>query len=386
MTRLILLIMSITIASTHFTSCGDAQFAAQQGGTGDVKPETPPVPTNELMGLTWFWECEADPLQMPPPEAGEQQIKGRGEHKVLADRVKQGLPVTMRGRVCPPVNFARDIVFVIDVSGSMAQSDQGNDPIRSGTCGRKSAIDSIVNTISQQKGDARFGVVTFSSSGYTTRESTALFLSTDSLYADLGGTTSATNVICDALGGTNYASGLSRAKTLLENGRRDALKEIYFVSDGVPEDPDPAQALATSLKTTGVLISGKSIKVQIATVLLRGTQSGSASNDNTISNIASLDQAGKPLYVTASKATDLARIINELAANEIKTGAISYRPIGSKEWKILSIKEKMTGYDFKLPPIKVSYEEAPQGVEVKFEYEDKRGKKYENGGTIRWES
>jgi uncharacterized protein YegL len=280
------------------------------------------------------------------------------------------------------VKYPRDIVFVIDVSGSMSETGQGkpNDGLKNGTCGRKSAIESIISGITSQGGDTRFGVVTFSSEQGFNNESSALFADRVNLFADIGTAGNSSQIICAAKGGTKYKSGFDRARDLLSIGRRGALKEIYFVSDGAPEDGVEATQVADELREIGVSVGGKSHLVQIATIML-----GSA-DASKLKTMASVDKAGVALHAESVNAKDLAATINKLSANEIDDGFIKYRSIGSDVWTEIRLRENMIGYDFTIPTFKLKSSEAPNGLEVRFEYHDQHNNIYESGGNIKWKA
>lgn len=366
------------------TACGNASFEGNTGGR-PVKPLTPGgsegSPESTLTSLTWYWQCDSDPGAAPTTKGGDMVITGKGNHEFKKEQFGAGIPVTVGGRVCPAAKYPRDIVFVIDVSTSMAHSNQGNDPLVNNSCERLKAVETIISNITALGGDARFGVVTFSGSGKGT-QSSSLFADKENLFADVSGGLSAASVLCATISSTNYSDGLNRAKKLLEGARDGALKEIYFVSDGIPDDGDknPSSSLATALKRDGVKVSstGTAAPVQIATVMM-----GSAS-DNDLKAMASVDKAGASLHARSTEASKLAETLSSLADNEIDDGVIRHRPTGSQAWTEIPLKPNMKGHDFSVPSFQVNPESAPNGMDLQFEYRDQHNNKYSSGGNIVW--
>ncbi|MCD8250079.1 MAG: hypothetical protein LUC60_09565 [Lachnospiraceae bacterium] len=179
------------------------------------------------------------------------------------------LTLTVSGDSTSTVSGKVDIVYILDVSGSMGQELEGTDWGIDDRYERWEAAASAVITLtkaisSDESIDARFSSVIFASNGDGNKE-------TDKYYADIynelydansdgtyndavvlqSWTNSATSLIgslptkidvhiygqedtyCNGLGsGTNYKAGLISSKTLLESTRDDATTIVIFVSDG----------------------------------------------------------------------------------------------------------------------------------------------------------
>jgi hypothetical protein len=87
----------------------------------------------------------------------EAVINGHGTYAFDPFELQSAV-LEVSGEVCPPEKIRRDIVFVIDVSGSMS----ANDPLDQGTCGRLKAVQEVIAR-SPADGTSAFGVVTFES-------------------------------------------------------------------------------------------------------------------------------------------------------------------------------------------------------------------------------
>ncbi len=338
---------------------------------GDKNPATPPP----FASLTWFWQCDSDLVTAPAPKTDKDVVvEGIGPHDLNRDRLR-GTPVTVSGHVCPPAQLPRDIVFVIDVSGSM----KDNDPRIGDSCGRLTAIQSVIAAV--PAGSTKFGLTTFNS--LQDQTTTGLFDTEAELFANIAPAGNIADVVCKATidpgqGGTNYDAGLTQAGVLLQLGRDNATKEIYFVSDGQPDGGKEGLAIADSLKNTGVAIGTDSITVTIATVMLKG-------NDRVLQDqIASRDAKGQPLYAFVANTSQLTEVLTKLAANDIAGGDVKYRPIGAVNYTTLTLMDHLQGFNFTLPSFNIDIDKAPVGLELLFEYFDQHDNRYSTGGKLLW--
>lgn len=346
---------------------GGPQEPVGDGGDPNLEP---------FAALNWYWECAAAPGGEPTP-AGEDEVvvAGKGPHRFARQQLS-GTSVTFSGRVCPPAQVPRDIVFVIDTSGSM----RDNDPLVGGTCGRLNAVQQVIASATAA-GTSRFGVVTFSSGV----DATTVGLSTTEteLFTDLtrGIPANVASVLCATNGSTNYNVGLSQASTLLRMGRPDATKEVYFVSDGQPDPSDQdGVAIAGALKGIGVSVGTKFVPVTIATVMLAGVDRVMAQS------IASKGANGQPLHANVAQTGELTKVLTDLAANDIVSAFFKYRAIGSPDWNEVDILAYMQDFDFTLPPITIDVEDPAAGIEVQYEYKDAHGQLTTTGGMLEWTS
>lgn len=377
--RLVMLIWSLSLVScgsSDFSSPGNPNSSDQTPVPTD-KP-TPVSPSVTLTSLNWFWQCASDPGTIPPSSVTNGVVQDGGDHIFSETNFTFNVPVTMSGRLCPPAKYPRDIVLVIDVSGSMGGVG-GNDKLKNSTCGRLAAVESIVNSVGSQGNDARFAIVTFSDG--IKAQSTAMFSDKKSLYADIAGSKDLSAVLCQSDGGTAYGQGLSGAEKILSSSRPVATKEIYFISDGAPEDGSAGVDIAQRLKMTGVTIKDKPMPVQVASILL-GNQTDGAK----LRELASIGVDSKPLFALATDASQLASTLSALAANDIDSGIIKYRAIGSTKWTEVSLKGLIKDYNFTIPAFNASTQTAPLGLEARFEYRDLHSNVYTSGGTLKWQT
>ncbi len=372
--------------SLHF-GCGSADFAGSSApaqkppqSQDAKKPEPKPGPGGadggvaKGEGVQWFFQCETDLVPTPTPvNPRDDLIEGAGDHYYPGANAA-GLPVTFSGHICKPASLPRDIVFVIDTSGSMF----ANDFPRGGTCSRLEAIQSVINSITP--GTAQFGIATFSSG--LGRSSSGLSPDANTLFADVSGGGNIADVVCAYDGDTNYTAGMRRGGELLATGRPDATKEIYFISDGQPTQGNTGIAEAEQLKNVGVTIGQDTIKATIATVMLNGT------DEVLEKSIASKDANGKPLHAYVGQAGNLAQTLTALSQNGFSKGQLKYRPLNPQQkdakWEVIDITPSLKGLDFILPSIKIDREQAKEGLEVEVEYFDMHDNHYTIGGKLLW--
>lgn len=375
------------LALMFATGCGsDTDF----GGKSESSANSTPNPKNPngkkpvepdgghdpsldpLASLTWFWQCTAAPGTEPTPAADEAVVENEGPHNFYRENLT-GTPVTFKGHLCPPAQAARDIIFVIDVSGSMGGSEN-NDPRIGNSCGRLSAVQSVI--AATPPGQARFGIVTFGTGLMKT--SSALFETQDQLFANVAPVGSIADVLCAANGSTYYDDGLKQAAALLKAGRPDASKEIYLVSDGQPSFGHDGIFDAQTLKTVGVNVGTSFLPVTIATVMLAGV-------DTVLEqSIASRDVNGLPLHAYVAKTGELTKALTALATNAIVSAALQYRSIGATAYTTLDLMAYLQGYDFTLPSFTIDMSDGAPGIEVLYEYKDQRGHSVSTGGKILW--
>ena len=293
----------------------------------------------------------------------------------FASKSVHATPITVEGQLCQPTQLKRDIVFVIDVSGSMA-NPQNHDPRVSNSCGRLNALQTVIASVAKA-GLTRFGLVTFSS---TVQMTTGGFSSSGaSLYSNMlsiSKTSQLADIVCAGNGGTNYDDALTGAANILKGSTDpNTSREIYFISDG---EPDPSQydgvAIANNLKSSGVTI---------ATLMLIGDDQG-------LQAISSIDQTDpnktRLLNLEVADAAQLAATLTQLAQNYLVSGTIKYHAIGSNQWVSFDLMAIQKNFQFKLAAFPTDAQLAPYGLEVSLDYWDKRGMHYGNVGQVLWSS
>ncbi len=382
-------VTSWMMAFSLLLGCGGANFAGSGGGGGDGKsgsgsdanakdgkgnPGDTDIGLGQGDGLQWFFQCETDLVPTPSPvNPKDELIEGSGPHYYPKSKA-EGLPVTFSGHICRPATLPRDIVFVIDTSGSMLFND-----VRLGnSCGRLEAIQAVIASIAP--GSARFAIATFSSG--LGRSSSSLHADPQAMFNEVSGGGNHADVLCAADGDTNYTAGMRKATELLGTGRTGATKEVYFISDGQPTQGNTGIPEAEALRNVGVTIGQEKMKATIATVMLNGT-------DQVLENsIASKDAQGKPLHAYVTQAGSLAQVLTNLSQNAFSKGQLKYRALNSQskdgKWEILDITSSLQGLDFILPSIKIDREQAKEGLEVEVEYFDMHDNHYTIGGRLEW--
>jgi hypothetical protein len=309
-------------------------------------------------------------------------IAGPGPHQIDTEWSKH-TPLKISGNLCPPEVKSRDIVFVVDVSGSMTSGGgplglgSGNDPANGvGTCGRYNAIDELMSSILSVNGMSRFAAATFAGEGAIRPRSSGLFGTEAELYIDLansGGQSDPKDVLCAGSGSTSYFQGLLAASNIFQtSGRPDATKEIFFISDGANVDEiEESKALANDLRSQGVVI---------ATVMLSG--------DDTFLRryIASKDSSGRLLHGYAASASQLAQVLSNLTTNSIERAEVRYRELSQTDWEVVDFTSGVDGNNFVVPDIFMDFDNDSAGVELSVVYWDKLGKEVANGGVLEWDA
>ncbi|MCD7746564.1 MAG: DUF2272 domain-containing protein [Lachnospiraceae bacterium] len=147
------------------------------------------------------------------------------------------LTLTVTGAVATTEEPAKvDIIYVLDVSGSMAygmnaNSSQGVSSTQTRLYYATSAIKTLTNSLdSNEDLDVQYALVTFSGStgDGTYNDATTVQGWTDSA------STLTSKLPTSAVGGTNYQAGLMKAADLLDSAREGAITVVVFISDGDP--------------------------------------------------------------------------------------------------------------------------------------------------------
>jgi hypothetical protein len=370
----------VTAFAMAMASCGSSDFQSGNGNdkfqSGDGKPREPGEydPTVHGSYLTWFLPCDENSGEPESPDGKKVLFKGSGDHKVnKADVAKH--PIVFSGKVCAVTSMRRDVVLVVDVSGSMTD----NDPRRNNTCARLRAVDQVVR-VAARSAENQFAIVTFSDG--VEAASSRFFTDPDELYRDLSPGGNVADVLCAEQGGTNYRSGLQESWNKLVLGRKDALKEVYFLSDGAPDRGKEGSDIAAQLKNGGVVIDGKSIKTTIATIMVGGA------NDAVLRDkIASTTPDGTLLHARAD-AGNLTTIMAQLAQNSIQSGQLLYRSLNGAAtgtWQKVDLRPYIVEGGFVLPSMAVNPSTVTSGIEIRLEYVDRAGQKFTITGRLLWE-
>jgi Mg-chelatase subunit ChlD len=159
-------------------------------------------------------------IQLGIPCSGGASV---GDRNVAIDK---GGQVTVTGDICVPEiasTVAADIVFAVDVSGSMGTNDK--------KCQRREAVKAVVEKIKSSlraNDSVRFGFVKFESSSHVVSGLTDVGRAAE-LMND--------NSLCDVRGNTNFENAFKDVYGILrDSGSRK--KIVYFLSDGMPTQSD----------------------------------------------------------------------------------------------------------------------------------------------------
>jgi uncharacterized protein YegL len=313
------------------------------------EPTSPPVPDPEPSShsLTGSWMCE----QAPDIEVNGKTLKSvtDGVYEVKLAEIDD-VNLSINGQLCSPTDAVRDIVFVVDISGSMAT----NDPIQNNTCGRRDAIEAVVTALGSNA-DARVGLVTF---GTTVMQSTPDFMKPADF---LSSNYFSTNVTCYNGGGTNYSAGLSEVKTILSASRQEAKREIYMISDGHP-------TLGDGLLEASDLKDSSQFDATIATLMLKGV-------DTVLKQIATMTAEGKLLHAVTETRDQLVSLLTDLAKSQIDKAELVMEEV-SGSLQTLSL-EVMDDLSFTTSIEGINPKDYPSGVTFALVYTDDRGKVYQ---------
>jgi hypothetical protein len=370
--------MGATIAALLLACGSDTAFQGSHAPSADANPQPSPSPLPQppqpspaaaLVELEWNWECHAEDnnLNLVDSDLSPVQVpmSGGGLHtlNVLSD---DELLIKLNRTHCRTTDAPRDVVFIIDVSGSM----RDNDPTdrATGNCGRYDAVNSIIEAARERNADIKAAIVTFDDRMINT---SGRLMALDLLEASPSFNKS---TLCAMGGGTNYQAGLAEAINLFADARPGAVREVYFVSDGVPDSGREGEAEAKILKDP------VRVNATIATLMIQG-------RDEKLINIASRDRSGQPLHRRTSDAKQLASLIDELSRKDVTRGTISYRAVGSDDWYVQDFSESLALDQATIELPSLSRKRFPRGIQFKIEYLDNLGIIFSTEvATIRWQS
>lgn len=273
----------------------------------------------------------------------------------------------------------RDIVLVVDVSGST----QDSDPTRKedGKCARYEAVRSVIN-LAKAQSNARFAVITFDT--HVVRSSRAFYSSLEDMFPG----ESPKTILCQHGESTNYTEALEAAReTFINDSINGHLKELYFVSDGLPryvsgsygyecsyyQDFCSGIPQAQALKNSGVILG---------TVMLGNDSNGSAYLRD---YIAGMGPDNQKLHVQANDASQLVEKLSQLAADNLVSGRIYYRDMGTTLWRSMDMVPITQAGEFRSFPILFDSNLFPNGMEVQIRYSTSRGFSHSGFATIRWQ-
>ena len=229
--------------------------ASCSGGTFADEP-TSPVKIREPLTLTSPLGCHGDNWRQDFLDGSVTPENREGEHhlepNVLQADPKLSLKVT--GKFCPPPSLGDGrILFTIDVSGSMSDTD-----LRSGdSCGRLDAVKAVIDQASNSQNIEAAAVLFHNSvvqtasftdlatfrSQYLKPEVFCTFYTEKSSKSNLPGYTETKTA------GTDYKKALEKVSELLATVKDGPEKKVvYFLSDGKPDTGDEGQQIAETIR------------------------------------------------------------------------------------------------------------------------------------------
>lgn len=371
--RVALLLLSVSCGSPAFLGVGAsaANSAARvddSAPSGDViaTPHERDEGTVERRRLAWHFPCE-------DTEAwswGDYSFIGQGVYSKNM-RGAQTLELTISGILCDTRYLPRDVVFVIDTSASMRE----NDPrAKDGSCARSQAMDQMSAYLSHFE-NARVGLVTYNS---TADELYNHLVPAGEFYKEyVAQHARMEEFLCHADNYTNYRNALLKTERLLNTGRTNSFREIYFFSDG-----EPQEAFFSSLDPAGLDVARRLRKsATIATVGLGKT--GILEED-----IASRVN-GKPLHRQAEQLNELFILLRELVQTKNIGAELTYRYLGAAAGHTIDIHRELNvgeGEFFQLSPLLFTIDaddpEKNKGIIIEIKYWDSNGNTYHASGEI----
>ena len=328
----------------------------------------------------WFLPCDGTD-RAPVAAPGQIVISGRSFNSVRENF--SGTKITFQGRVCPPRDLPRDVVFLIDVSASMGYSD--GDPVVGGTCKRLTQLESMIAGF---PAGTNFGVVAYEET--ISAASRSLFTTKAALYDDLTqhGSIPIANIICGWTNQGFFDVGMTRAKTLLSMGRaRDVQKDLVIITDGdstvAPTNTHLMTGIqtATDLRTIGVVAGGAPpIKVQIA-----GLRVASGQVDKYLALTASADLNGITMVDDVLQSPRMNSRLGNLSMGVLSTATLVYGPAGSATTTLIDLKAGLAAdYSFRVSTGYLALSRDQIGYDVSVNSLDMRGNANSVTGRLNW--
>lgn len=148
----------------------------------------------------------------PPPAVEVYSSCTQGPVQTVDVHGRVGAKLVIEGELCPVAQANLNLVFVVDRSGSMGESDP--------SCQRLAAVEGVVRAL--QAPGVRFGLIAFSSKAEAV------------LPLQAGETFLSNNLVslCDNQGGTNYEAAFGSALAMVRGQQGTSV--VNFITDGAP--------------------------------------------------------------------------------------------------------------------------------------------------------
>ena len=363
------------LMATLLISCNTKESLISSGAEN---PELP-ITKSFVNTVSVFWGTE-DP--------SNAELKLAGDQNHILDRSKFNRTGLTLGGVVKTNPITRDIVFVVDVSGSMGPHTvngirkPGSDPLANGNCYRLRAVKAAIDSTKAQ-GPSRFSVITFNNG--VLRSPRGFFSSLEHMFPN----EDLTSIFCAAIGGTNYTNALSEAISVIELSPSTHLREVYFLTDGEPMDIFPGtdnhcnyqhpfcngRAQAITLRET--------MGATLGTLMLGNNSTGNLYLQN---NIAGRDAHNSPLHVQAANSLDLINSLFSLSRDNLVQGTILVRAKNTQTWSGFNMLSITANGQFKTESFAFDSSLYPEGIEMSVEYETERGHYHTGFASITWGS
>jgi len=316
------------------------------------------------------------------PSSAQLKLSGDTHHAVESakfNKTKLSLGGMIKTNPRP-----RDILFLVDVSGSMQFGQPntlpGSDPLINGSCGRLRAVQTAIQATKAQ-GISRFAVVTFNR--VVVRSSGGYFSSLEEMFPN----SVLTDIFCAGIDGTNYTNALREAITVLNQSPASHLKELYFLTDGEPMDIFPDSHTRCDFRYTYCNGANEanfiknSMGALLGTLMLGENPTGNMYLEN---HIAGVGPSGELLHINASNSVELVESLSVLSRDNITEGAIAYRGMHQNTWSYMNMLPMVSQGKFKSHEIEFDSTLFPQGIEVRLYYNTERGHTHTGFASITW--
>jgi len=363
--RVALLVLSMSCGRAYFNVPANLQDGSDARGVEPAEPSAEVIATaldsyETRQRLAWHFPCkEGGGWSLSEHDFIGQGVYSKNMHRTNA------LELTISGLLCDTRYLPRDVVFVIDTSASMRH----NDPMTAdGSCARSRAMDRMVAYLSRFD-NARVGLVAYNS--YVSVMHDQLVPATK-FYADyMAIHTRMQEFLCYADFYTNYRRALLQTEELLNTGRTDSFREIYFFSDG-----EPRESLFSLENPAGLHIAKRLRKN--ATIATIGLGQTGILQENIASRVN-----GEPLHRQADKLDELFGLLRELVQTKNVSAELTYRYLGTEESYLIDISKETGAVEnefFQLDPLLFTIDaDDPQknkGIAIEIKYGDSNGNTY----------
>ncbi len=348
-------------------------YSGEADGVGDLptkEPEAPADPVlegDQSLALHWEFPCDAETESSFTQTDDKISMTG-AEHFAFPLQKYDHYSLVSSGQVCLPSEKPRDILFIVDVSGSMKSDEAVN-----GSCYRSRAMEAIFENLASSANN-RYALLTFHAQ--VEANSGGFYASKDALFQQIGA--SPVDTLCPWLADTNYTAAFSAAEMVMAQSRSNANLEIYFISDGGPSgDASTGPAIAQKMKDQGFLIDGLIKTVRISTMMIGG-------ENGVMKMIASKKVGGEPYYLESQNFDQIEASLLQFLSPGIKDIALSYKSDNQAAWqKIpLTLDPKTFRFSTESVDLPLENDKSDQALWLKLNYIDNQDHESQLTGSL----